>query len=281
VGRETEAGVLKVGHTGITWGIPCDLAVAYREVAELGYAGFETFGSTIEEYEDYAELVSMIGIPTCAAFCWGTWIDPSSVSEEIAHVKAQADALRAIGGDTVVIGCGPRPRPEGFTESEFSSVTSAFNQIGEHCAELGLRAGVHPHTGSGIETRRDIDRFLESTTGAVGFAPDTGQIANGFADPVAVFSDYRERIVHVHLKDWNGVHDDAGVDRSGYFNYTPIGDGVVPIREILVLLDDTGFDGWVNVELDGTDQAPRPPREAAEMSKAFLQRELPGRIAWH
>ena len=31
-------------------------------------------------------------------------------------------------------------------------------------------------------------------------------------------------------------------------------------------LDRAGFDGWLNVELDGSPRAPRPPKEAAAMS---------------
>lgn len=38
---------MKIGHTGITWGIPGDVERAYRDVAELGYLGFETFGEII------------------------------------------------------------------------------------------------------------------------------------------------------------------------------------------------------------------------------------------
>src|SRR5262249_29695879 len=76
--------VLKVGHTGITWGIPGDVARAYADVSDLGYSGFETFGSTLRSYEGYGELASSCGIPTVAAFCWGTWIDPATRDDEVA-----------------------------------------------------------------------------------------------------------------------------------------------------------------------------------------------------
>nr|MBA2247996.1 sugar phosphate isomerase/epimerase [Chloroflexia bacterium] len=83
---------------------------------------------------------------------------------------------------------------------------------------------------------------------------------------------YRDRIAHVHLKDWNGTfdRDEAGkeIDRSGYVNYEPVGNGVLPMPEIVTILKGTGADVWVNVELDGTSNAPRPPREAAAMSRS-------------
>ena len=34
---------MKIGHIGITWGIPGDVEHAYRDTAELGYQGFGDF----------------------------------------------------------------------------------------------------------------------------------------------------------------------------------------------------------------------------------------------
>jgi len=63
-------------------------------------------------------------------------------------------------------------------------------------------------------------------------------------------------------------------------NYEPIGKGVLPMEELLQILIDASFDGWVNVELDGTPRAPRPPREAAAISRRALGELLGQRVAW-
>ena len=43
---------LKVGHTGITWGFkPDDAPGAIRDVASLGYQGYETFGEYLDAWE--------------------------------------------------------------------------------------------------------------------------------------------------------------------------------------------------------------------------------------
>ena len=119
----------------------------------------------------------------------------------------------------------------------------------------------------------------------IGFAPDTGQIAKGGSDILEVMRTYRDRIVHVHLKDWNGSYerdaDGKEIDRSGYVNYEPIGSGTLPMPEIFAILSsDGGFDGWINVELDGTARAPRPPREAARMSRSYLEALLGDDAGW-
>jgi inosose dehydratase len=279
---------MKVGHTGITWGIPGDVEQAYRDTAELGYLGFETFAQTIVSWNEqpggYQALVERYGIPTGAAYCHKTWIDPSTAAEEMAAARQEADALQAIGGQTLVLQAGRR-LPGGYSDEQFRALAAALNELGRYCRDLGLATGLHPHTGTAIETRAEIDTILDLLDPAsVGFAPDTGQIAKGGSDILEVMRTYRQRITHVHLKDWNGTYerdaDGKEIDKSGYVNYEPIGSGVLPMPAILDILLEDGFDGWVNVELDGTRRAPRPPREAAAMSRQYLGGVLGDRVAW-
>ena len=285
--------MINIGHTGITWGYPAELgffpgsiAEAYAAVADLGYRGFETFGRTITgadgDCDGYADLASRCGIPTVAAYCLGRWISPDGIEEEIADALRAAEALKVIGGKAVVLACESRPRPEGCTEDELAVMATALTRIAEACADLGVQAGLHPHTGTAIETQAEIQAIMNLTESPLGLVPDSGQIAKAGGDVVEVFATYLDRIVHVHLKDWNGVtaDDDEASDRSGYFNYTPIGEGVVPIGDLLVLLADANFDGWVNVELDGTPWAPRSSKQAAALSCAYLKDNFGAFINW-
>ncbi len=280
---------LKVGHTGITWGIPGDMEQAYREVAELGYLGFETFGRTIVEWNEtkpggWRALVERFGIPTGAAYCGKTWIDPATAAADMEAARREADALKEVGGETLVLACGRRP-PGGYTADQFKRLADALHEIGRYCQSIGLVTGLHPHTGTAVETRQDIDTILALLDPAVvGFAPDTGQIAKGGSDILEVMRTYRRRITHVHLKDWGGTYErDAEgreLDSTGYVNYVPVGSGVLPIPALLDILLEDGFTGWVNVELDGTPRAPRPPREAARISREYLGQVLGDRVAW-
>jgi inosose dehydratase len=279
---------VKIGHTGITWGIPGDVEQAYRDTADLGYLGFETFGRTILEWNErpggYRALVDRYGIPTGAAYCGRTWIDPATAADEMATARREAEALAELGGATLVLAAGRRP-PDGYTPDQFRRLADALNEIGRYCRTLGLTTGLHPHTNTAVETRADIDAIMALLDpAAVGFAPDTGQIAKGGSDILEVMQTYQPRLTHVHLKDWGGSyeHDADGkeIDRTGYVNYEPIGSGVLPMADLLMPLVESGFDGWVNVELDGTPRAPRPPREAAAMSRRYLGDLLGDRVAW-
>lgn len=280
--------MLRIGHTGITWGIPGDVERAYRDTAELGYLGFETFGWTILEWNQkpggYRALVERYGIPTGAAYCGKTWIDPATERADQEAARREADALKAIGGETLVLACGRRP-PGGLTADQFPRLADALNEIGSYCRRVGLVAGLHPHTGTAIETPSDIDTIMALLDPElVGFAPDTGQIAKGGSGILEVMRTYRDHITHVHLKDWGGTyaHDAHGneVDATGYVNYEPVGHGVLDIPALLEVLLEDDFGGWINVELDGTSRALRPPREAAAMSRRYLDQILGDKVAW-
>ena len=96
---------------------------------------------------------------------------------------------------------------------------------------------------------------------------------------MAVLSDYGERVRHVHLKDYVGgpvARDAEGkeIDPTGYLGYTPIGHGALDMPEILRFLEEIDYQDLVMVELDATPRAPRPPREAALMSKTYIQETL-------
>ena len=278
---------MKIGHTGITWGIPGDVEQAYRETAELGYLGFETFGQTILNYDKpggYKVLVEACGIPTVAAYCYREWIDPAGLARDLEAVRREADALKEVGGYVMVFQAGRR-LPGGYDRDQLKRLADALNQAGEYCKSIGLKSGLHPHTGTAIETRDEIEAILGLLDpDLVGLAPDTGQIAKGGSDILEVMRAYIDRITHVHLKDWCGQRDvdEEGrpVDATGFVNYQPVGYGVLPIPEILKILEENGYDGWINVELDPGPSAPVAPKEAAAMSRRYLGEILKDRVLW-
>ena len=279
---------MKIGHTGITWGIPGDVETAYQETADLGYMSFETFATTIIEWNGrpggYRALVERCGIPTSAAYCYKEWIDPATAQQDLEDARREADASREAGASSLVLQGGSRPQG-GLDADRMRRLADALNGIGAYCQEIGLVASLHPHTGTAVETREEIDAILRLTDPAlVGFAQDTGQIAKGVSDIVAVLDTYRDRIAHVHLKDWCGKveRDEQGqeIDLTGYVNYEPVGHGVLPMPEILRILDGCEQDFWTNVELDGTSRAPRAPKEAAAMSRRYLGEVLGNQVAW-
>ena len=78
---------LKVGHTGITWGFkPADAEQAIKDVASLGFHGFESFGNVLEAWETQGGLKRLLdanGLPLHSAYCPVNLIDPARRREEV------------------------------------------------------------------------------------------------------------------------------------------------------------------------------------------------------
>jgi inosose dehydratase len=268
----------RIGHTGITWGFATkDMEQAVKDTAELKYCAFETFGSVLEEYErdspgGFGAILQRYNIPLSAAYCWTTFFEPAEAIKDIDQVVRWSKVAHKLGAETIVLQAGKR---SGKPYPYFAEMGEAFNEIGRQVKAMGMISAIHPHTGTIIETRAEIDAVLHAVDpDLVGFAPDTGQIANGGSDTVATLNDYKSIIRHVHLKDWGGGRF------TGYADYEPIGSGVVDMAGVFRVLEEANYGGWVMVELDGTPQAPRPPREAAAMSKRYLENLLGDKAVW-
>lgn len=270
----------RIGHTGITWPTqPVEEKVA--AIASIGYRAFETFGRVLQEYPGgvlaFREVLDRHGVAYAASFCPGTFVDPATVQEDIERVLRWARLTKEAGGETIVVS-GRGPRREGpYTSEEYAGLVHTLNTLGVRIRdEIGLVAALHPHTNTPIESPEEIRRVMDGLDpSAVSFGPDTGQIAQAGGDPVEIVGRYRDLVHYVHVKDYGGtpsikLPDGTVDDPTGHVGYVPIGSGIVDFDGVLGHLRETGFNGWLMVELEGTPHAPRPPAESAAISYRAL-----------
>src|SRR6202008_3208229 len=78
---------LKVGHTGITWGFkPTDAEVAIKDVAALGYYGYESFGGVLEYWEQqggFDAKLKAVNLPLQSAYCPINLTDATKRKDEV------------------------------------------------------------------------------------------------------------------------------------------------------------------------------------------------------
>jgi inosose dehydratase len=132
---------------------------------------------------------------------------------------------------------------------------SNLDRVAEAAAERGLAAVLHPHVGTMVETRADVDRVLAGS--AIPLCLDTGHLLIGGTDPLELTQAVPHRVAHTHLKDVDAAL--AARVRAGELTYTeavaqgmytPLGAGDVDIAGIVSVLRDNGFDGWFVLEQD-------------------------------
>ena len=139
-------------------------------------------------------------------------------------------------------------------------------------SDFGVPMTYHHHMGTVIEAQREIDLLMANTGKAVGLLLDTGHLALGGGDAVQALRDWRDRIDHVHVKDYSraileGVlADRADMEeawRRGVF--VELGTGDVDLDPFFRALAGGGYSGWLVVE---QDRIPRPEEDVAEAVEA-------------
>jgi inosose dehydratase len=269
-----QAGAAKklgIGCTALVWNAspraPENLEAAVRDMSELGYRKFETFGEVVEDWDKKGTLDKLIEqhrIPLVSAYATLNVIDASARQEEIARVVRWGKILRKHGGSFMVIAAGGAKR-EGYDFSAHrANIVAALNDYGKAMADVGLGSGLHQHTNTPIETRDEVYAVMESVdTRVFKFAPDVGQLQKGGADAAKVVKDFASITVHMHLKDFvNGPHMGG---------YSPLGIGFVDLKTILETMEQANPSANIMHELDGSRNMPYTARQTAQISKWYLE----------
>ncbi|OLE29110.1 MAG: inosose dehydratase, partial [Catenulispora sp. 13_1_20CM_3_70_7] len=117
-----------------------------------------------------------------------------------------------------------------------------LDRIRVRAAALGIRACLHPHVGTMIETPGDVAELLEHT--GTPLCLDTGHLLIGGGDPAQLARRVPERIGHVHLKDVHaGLAEQVRDGKLTYHEavrgglYRPLGEGDADIAGVVSALE--------------------------------------------
>lgn len=288
---------IEVGTASVNWGFDPlytwvktpNFTQMLNEMAAAGYRGTEisyNFPSNVTELQAELESRKLLAAATFHAL---DVRDPSKHEAALRNVLPVAQRLQALASNVLILSDQPSaPRlavagrvafdgSDGLPPREWRAMCEGLNRIGELLAARGMHAVFHPHVGTYVETRAEIDRLCKLTDPAlVGLCPDTGHLAYAGVSPEEIFRDYAERIGYVHLKDVDGEKlEQVRSERIGFVRavemglFVELGTGVVSISGIVEALRRVAYHGWIIVEQD----APEEPLHAATKNRKFLREE--------
>ena len=270
---------MKIAGAPISWGVcevpgwgyqlrPQRVLAEMRDVGlaatELGPEGFLP-----SDPDELTALLDSYGLSCVGTFAPVLLHDAEH--DPLPDIAGPLDALVACGADVIVLAAatgadGYDSRPA-LDEDQWATLLRNLDRLAAAAAQKGVLTVLHPHVGTMVETRSDVDRVLAGSQ--IKLCLDTGHLMIGGTDPLQLAREVPGRIAHAHLKDV-----DAGLAarvRTGELPYTeavragmytPLGGGDVDIAGIVTALRSNGFDGWFVMEqdtiLDGepTDEGP-------------------------
>ena len=181
--------------------------------------------------------------------------------EAIETVKRYADIAKVLGSPylhhTIALNFSEPQKIADNFEVFYERGIAAVREIFDYAATLGIRT-IYEDQGFLFNGKSNFARFLQEVDRNVGVVADFGNIQ--FVDEhVEAFIDaFRDRIVHVHAKDYvvtaggsRDIEPGEYTSRGGnYLRGCLIGEGSVHTEAAFRVLQDIGYHGPVSLEGD-------------------------------
>ncbi len=241
------------------WGHVLDVDTVLGEMAGLGLRATELGppGFLPEEPEALRAVLGRHGLRLVGAFLAVVLHEDQAAA--LAEADRAARQIAAAGGEVLVLAAatgldGYDERPP-LSAGQWATLVDTCARIRDVAAGHGLRTALHPHVGTHVEQRAEVEAFLADSD--LPLCLDTGHLLIGGVDPAELVRAHAARVSHVHLKDVDAAV--AARVRSGEITYmdgvqqdmyVPLGDGDVPVAEIVATLEAAGYDGWYVLEQD-------------------------------
>lgn len=251
----------------------------------------------VQTLQDYGRIVAEAGLTLAPGYASISLPEDHDVvleagSAERIHwfdqVRRKAEESAFFGLSTIFlapeVGWGPRfPRTgravavgADFDAERLERQIAIMGEAVEVLQAEGVRAGLHNHAGTWVETQPEIERVLAELPD-LGASFDVGHLVWAGADPVEMLTKYADRLVDIHIKDLDlAVAADSRATPTGYNEATDAGIflepglGGIDLDGVLAALP-AAFDGWVVVEVD---RASLPAEESARVSWEWVEARL-------
>lgn len=204
-------------------------------------------------------------------------------------IRRMAEQSAFAGLDTVFLAPEMSWAPNAVRTLEAVAVGAGFSQprldeqiefLAEATAVLrheGIRAGLHNHVGTWIETEDEIEQTLAAIPD-LGASFDVGHLEWAGIDAAAMIARHADRLVDIHVKDLDlTVAEASRATPTPYRAATDAGIFLEPglghldLDRTLAALPE-GFDGWIIIEVD---RASMDPFDSAKVSAEWMNRTFP------
>jgi inosose dehydratase len=251
------------------WGLQLDVDRVLGEMRGLGLHETElgAIGWLPTDADKLRATLDSHALRVVAAFVPVVGHEPERRPEALATATEMAGLLESVGADMFVTALVTDPsdwKHVSLSPPEWDHLFAVLDDIEDITAAHHLRQVVHPHFNTVVERGDEVARLLAGSP--VSICLDTGHLTIGGADPLELAEQAGSRVGLVHLKDVRaavagrlnaGELDLMAAVQAGLF--APLGDGDVPIAEIVTTLERNGYQGRYVLEQDVALTDGEPP----------------------
>ena len=233
----------------IPWVDEAGLEAVLERLSEIGFENIEPYGGNFAGYtaEEFRALADSYGLS----------VKSSHYDVNEATFDQTLEYVGTLGQEYV--GSGGWPGPGIGTYENTLATAEAMNRLGERAVEAGFEKFFGHNHDSEFRTTYEHDGetlsaweilVRETNPEYVTFQLDVAWAAHAGVDVPALIAEYGDRIELIHVKDATGLN--AG----GRPTFTNLGEGDVPLQEILTAAQEAGVVYYVmewDLAPDGDD----------------------------
>ncbi|KJZ16066.1 inosose dehydratase [Marinomonas sp. S3726] len=288
---------LQLSNAPCSWGIefadnPSNPSwqTVLSEISQAGYKATE-LGPLGYLPTDKAELATSLqdnGLELIAGTIFKHLHDPAKRAEILEYTHATCKLLQAQDAKYVVVidhVSSPRTDQAGQIETAYRLPDDAWNEmmttireLALVCREYNIIPVLHPHAGTFIEYRDEVDRAMEELDkDLVGLCVDTGHCVYAGINPSELIETYQDRVEYLHFKDINkSVLEVVTANNIDFYTaigdgvFCPLGQGCVDFSQVKSTLEKIDYQGWITVEQDVDPNKDNSSLENAKQSLDFI-----------
>ena len=219
----------------------------------LGYEGLECDYSDLEQ--DPAGFAAMLKEADLQIASVPQWFDfQKSVDPE--YISTVVKNVAVAGGKKILA-------IPGFLDEKYpnalENMVEGLKILCREAAEFGIKVSLEDFDNiqSPCATAEGLAWFFERVP-ELGFNLDTGNFLYAEQDVLEVTKAFADRITHIHLKDrqetavYEGQQPQYSIKGRPMYS-CPVGQGNIPIKELLAMAEEIGYDGFCSAEHYGVD----------------------------
>jgi sugar phosphate isomerase/epimerase len=239
----------------------------FSDMAYAGFDGVELMEKPLRSpvhTKQIKELIEKYKIKLLGTSFGAEMWDKTKHSQIIDDVNIILANLASAGGRTFAVSVG-RPSGRIKTEEELDNQADLLMKLISLSEKKGIVLNLHNHTYEVENNMYDLRGTLKRIPD-VKLGPDLNWLLRGGVDPLKFLREFRNQIVFIHIRDQfsNGKWPES------------LGEGDVDFREISDVMNETGYNGDVVIELahENGFVTTRPLKESLKMSRNHLRKTM-------